>query len=326
MFKLKYVHLLICIFMILLLCIVLFNKCNRNNVCDKFTVGAPCTFGAGAAQDTGDAARAGDAALDAGTDAGADGEAEYEAERAAECERLCIEMTDMENYLGAFAMSTPGTRLQWGVWPMDEGVARLRLETALEAISDVGCLCGDADEAILDQAVADEPVPEEPDPAAECERLCIEMTDMENYLGAFALSTPGTRLQWGVWPMDEGVARLRLETALEAISDVGCLCEDADEAILDQAVADEPVPEEPDPAAECERLCIEKREAQAEYSRVRSYWNSNSLQEVLDRVAAIQYSGGFVALGHDPASITAAYTDSEAARDAATLAAAGCIC
>jgi hypothetical protein len=55
MFKLKYVHLLICIFMILLLCILLFNKCNRNNVCDKFTVGAPCTFGAGAAQDTTDA-------------------------------------------------------------------------------------------------------------------------------------------------------------------------------------------------------------------------------------------------------------------------------
>jgi hypothetical protein len=48
MFKLKYVHLLICIFMILLLCILLFNKCNRNNVCDKFTVGAPCTFGADA--------------------------------------------------------------------------------------------------------------------------------------------------------------------------------------------------------------------------------------------------------------------------------------
>jgi hypothetical protein len=166
MFKLKYVHLLICIFMILLLCIVLFNKCNRNNVCDKFTVGAPCTFGAGAAQDTGDAARAGDAALDAGTDAGADGEAEYEAERAAECERLCIEMADMA--------------ASWA-FPLDGApvVAIERLETALEAISDVGCLCEDADEAILDQAVADEPVPEEPDPAAECERLCIEKREAQ---------------------------------------------------------------------------------------------------------------------------------------------------
>jgi hypothetical protein len=48
MFKFKYIHLLIFIFMILLLFILLFNNCNRNNVCDKyniFTVGAPCTFG-----------------------------------------------------------------------------------------------------------------------------------------------------------------------------------------------------------------------------------------------------------------------------------------
>jgi hypothetical protein len=165
MFKLKYVHLLICIFMILLLCIVLFNKCNRNNVCDKFTVGAPCTFGAGAAQDTGDAARAGDAALDAGTDAGADGEAEYEAEQAAECERLCIERTDMSAYLDA-----PFNFMAYG--PEDIAKATLRLERANEAISDVGCLCGDADEAILDQAVADEPVADEP--VAEEQALCDE--------------------------------------------------------------------------------------------------------------------------------------------------------
>ena len=61
--------------MILLLCILLFNNCNCNDVCDKynkFTVGVPCSFGQEGLRWRGPGEVGGDAALDAGGDAALD--------------------------------------------------------------------------------------------------------------------------------------------------------------------------------------------------------------------------------------------------------------